>query len=200
MALFQLGLSQRTETAKHPYNFLQYYEFYTSFAKPLQEKIENMPKQAIYTLASRSGTLRAKEKFILGYKGQTKNELLTLIRDRFPLSEKDKRKENIPQIAIQKMHHIVELMDRKAFTPTEDQKEELYKLLDALRLQNTQSKIMNPSPCYESPLITRYASKEMLCDFFKGVKIHHMEEALGFTCSSPERAWIKYLKRSNHRA
>lgn len=123
-----------------PYNFLQYYEFYTSFAKPLQEKIENMPKQAVYTLASRTGTPRAKEKFILSYKGQTKNELLALIREKFPLSEKDKRKENVANVAIQKMNLLVELLERKSFSPTEEQKDELYKLLDTLRLQILRAK------------------------------------------------------------
>ncbi|MCH9630049.1 MAG: hypothetical protein S4CHLAM37_00410 [Chlamydiia bacterium] len=123
-----------------PYNFLQYFEFHSGFAKPLQERIENMPRQAIYTLASRNGTLKAKERFILGYRGQTKNELLTLIREKFPLSAKDKRKENVASGAIQRLHALTDLLERKTFTPTEEQKEELYRLLDALRLQILKAK------------------------------------------------------------
>ncbi|KAK5583325.1 hypothetical protein RB653_004917, partial [Dictyostelium firmibasis] len=36
-----------------PYNFLQYYEFYLQLPVPLQDKLEDIPRQAIYTLASR---------------------------------------------------------------------------------------------------------------------------------------------------
>ena len=123
-----------------PYNFLQYYKFHSEFAKPLQERIENMPRQAIYTLASRNGTLKAKERFILGYRGQTKNELLTLIREKFPLSDKDRRKENVASGALQRLHALIDLLNRKTFIPTDEQKDELYRLLDTLRLQILKAK------------------------------------------------------------
>lgn len=68
-----------------PYNFLQYYEFCEAMPKTLRPQIETMPRQAIYTLASREGSVSQKQKIIEDYKGQTKHELLILIRDVFPL-------------------------------------------------------------------------------------------------------------------
>ena len=77
-----------------PYNFLQYYEFYTLMPQALHPTIDQMPRQVIYTLASRSGPLERKEALVRSYKGQAKQELLSLIRQEFPLSEDDKRTPN----------------------------------------------------------------------------------------------------------
>lgn len=74
-----------------PYNFLQYYEFYLSLPQTLRPLIEVMPKQAIYTLASRDGDLEDKQSIVENYQGETKKELIQIIRETFPLSEKDKR-------------------------------------------------------------------------------------------------------------
>ncbi|MGK5594523.1 MAG: CT583 family protein [Parachlamydiaceae bacterium] len=74
-----------------PYNLLQYYEFYISLPKILQAKIEEMPRQAIYTLASREGPLEQKIQVVQSYLGQTKTELLQSIRELFPLKTMDKR-------------------------------------------------------------------------------------------------------------
>lgn len=77
-----------------PYNLLQYYEFYEASPKPLRFQIELMPRQAIYTLASRDGALDRKLAIVEKYRGETKAELLRLIREAFPLHERDKRKSN----------------------------------------------------------------------------------------------------------
>ncbi|HRW58676.1 MAG TPA: CT583 family protein [Chlamydiales bacterium] len=78
-----------------PYNFLQYYEFYSSMPKELHQKIDDMPRQAIYTLASREGEIGKKQEIVQQYQGQTKQEMLTLIRETFPLDETDKRFPNL---------------------------------------------------------------------------------------------------------
>src|ERR1700688_3342203 len=44
-----------------PYNFLQYYEFYSLISPAYHPKIDQMPRQAIYTLASRAGPLDQKQ-------------------------------------------------------------------------------------------------------------------------------------------
>ncbi len=77
-----------------PYNLLQYYEFYEASPKPLRFQIEVMPRQAIYTLASREGSLDRKLAIVEKYRGETKAELLHLIRQSFPLLDRDKRKRN----------------------------------------------------------------------------------------------------------
>lgn len=117
-----------------PYNFLQYYELYTALSESLQKCIDLMPKQVIYTLASRDGSLEKKEKFILGYQGETKNELLAQIRDLFPLDEEDLRKQKTPQKALQELNKLVTLFNKQSFKPTLEEKKEIFHLLDQLRL------------------------------------------------------------------
>lgn len=74
-----------------PYNLMQYYEFCEAMPKQLRPKIELMPRQAIYVLASREGDLEKKQQIVEKYQGETKNEVLILIRQLFPLADKDKR-------------------------------------------------------------------------------------------------------------
>lgn len=83
-----------------PYNFLQYYEFYTTVTPDLHSKIDQMPRQVIYSLASRTGPLEKKEEILKAYSGQPKKELLTLIRKEFPLGEEDRRAPNYVAHAI----------------------------------------------------------------------------------------------------
>ncbi len=77
-----------------PYNFLQYYEFYTLMPQALHPKIDQMPRQAVYTLASRNGPVEMKEEIVKEYAGQPKQELLKAIREKFPLNDDDKRLPN----------------------------------------------------------------------------------------------------------
>lgn len=86
-----------------PYNFLQYYEFYSMMPQTLHLKIDQMPRQAIYTLASRSGLLEEKEEIVKNYSGESKDDLLKIIRERFPLAEEDKR---IPHFGGQGISHL----------------------------------------------------------------------------------------------
>lgn len=78
-----------------PYNFLQYYEFYLTMPQTLRPMIELMPKQAVYTLASRDGAIEDKQIIIENYSGESKSELIKMIRETFPVSDKDKRKKSI---------------------------------------------------------------------------------------------------------
>ncbi|MCH9634340.1 MAG: hypothetical protein S4CHLAM7_10870 [Chlamydiae bacterium] len=78
-----------------PYNFLQYYEFYLTMPQTLRPMIELLPKQAVYTLASRDGAIEDKQIIIENYSGESKSELIKMIRETFPVSDKDKRKKSI---------------------------------------------------------------------------------------------------------
>ncbi len=51
---------------------MQYYKFYTFLPKELREKMDKMPRQVIYTLASRNGDVESKKDIIKTYQGQTK--------------------------------------------------------------------------------------------------------------------------------
>lgn len=116
-----------------PYNLMQYYEFHEALPKTLRPQIENMPRQAIYTLASREGDFEKKIEFIKNYMGQTKAELLVMIREFFPLSATDKRRENIVETAIHKLESVCRSLQRKEARPNKSQKQALLRLIDHLR-------------------------------------------------------------------
>lgn len=115
-----------------PYNFLQYYEFYLSLPSNLIPKLEEMPRQAIYTLASRDIPLEQKKEVLENYQGETKNELLDLIRNKFPLEDSDKRREDLANQASQLMHRLTRLLTLKRFKPTPSEREVLKKQLEEL--------------------------------------------------------------------
>jgi len=118
-----------------PYNFLQYYEFYMEMPQSLRPQIDSMPRQAIYTLASRSGELEKKEDIVKNYKGQPKQELLSIIRKLFPLCEKDRRQPNLAEQAIISLKRINSLITHSLFAPNNEQKDEISKILDQLKKQ-----------------------------------------------------------------
>lgn len=116
-----------------PYNFLQYYEFYEKLPKTLRPQIEAMPRQAVYTLASREAPIEKKQRFVEGYKGETKAELLIKIRELFPLEEADKRRQNFGDSTIQQLKRLSSLLERKNVKISRSQKAIIYDLLDNLR-------------------------------------------------------------------
>lgn len=117
-----------------PYNFLLYFEFYTSMTLELQKQIDVMPRQAIYTLASRQGSSEKKKKLIEKYNGETKQELLSQIRELFPLTEDDQRKENLSLQAIKTLSQLVNKLNRKSFKPSLEEAKNINSLLDQIRL------------------------------------------------------------------
>ena len=115
-----------------PYNFLQYYEFYTAMPLELHLKIDDMPRQAVYTLASRAGELDKKEEIVKNYKGESKQEILSLIRKKFPLDRDDKRLPNIANQSISSPTRLKDLLAHDLFDPSEKQKTKIYQLLEEL--------------------------------------------------------------------
>lgn len=115
-----------------PYNFLQYYEFYNAVSQDLRTQIEIMPRQAIYTLASRDAPLKDKQQIVKNYSGQTKAELLSLIRERFPLEDEDQRKQSIADSALQALKKVFNQLDRKNLKLTRKQKRQLNEILDEI--------------------------------------------------------------------
>ena len=87
-----------------PYNFLQYYELHLSLPHPLHAKLDEMPRQAVYSLASREGPLDQKQEIVANYQGEPKQELLNLIRQTFPLADCDKRAQNLGNFAISSLN------------------------------------------------------------------------------------------------
>ena len=84
-----------------PYNLMQYYEFCEAMPKQLRPQIELMPRQAIYVLATRAGSIKQKQGIVENYQGETKAEMLALIRQAFPLDHGDKRKQKFGPLLLQ---------------------------------------------------------------------------------------------------
>lgn len=115
-----------------PYNFLQYYELYTALPHALHPKLDEMPRQAVYSLASRNGPQEQKEQIVQNYNGEPKQELLKLIRDAFPLSESDRRAQDLAEIAIGSLRRLYSQLSAVSFSPTRKQKEQLLHAINEL--------------------------------------------------------------------
>ncbi|NGX28859.1 MAG: hypothetical protein K940chlam1_01047 [Candidatus Anoxychlamydiales bacterium] len=116
-----------------PYNFLQYYDFYMDLPANLRPQVDSMPRQAIYTLASRDGDLDKKKDIVKNYQGQPKQELLSIIRKLFPLSEEDKRQANIAEQAITTLKRLKSLMMHPLFKPNDEQKKQILQIIGKLK-------------------------------------------------------------------
>jgi hypothetical protein len=111
-----------------PYNFLQYYELYRNIPKPLSEKLDEMPRQIAYALASRAGSVEQKIDLIQNYTGQSKEEMMTSIRKLFPLAIEDKRAHDPIRAIADNLKRIERQMRDSSFSPSEEQKEGLKKI------------------------------------------------------------------------
>jgi hypothetical protein len=116
-----------------PYNFLQYYELYTALPEKLHSKLDEMPRQAVYSLASRNGDQQQKQGIIQSYHGQPKQELLKLIRETFPLAENDRRAQNLTDIAISNLRRLQSQLSTHTFSPSPKQKTQLLQILKELK-------------------------------------------------------------------
>lgn len=112
-----------------PYNFMQYYELYHSLPKKLQGIVDEMPRQAIYSLSSRSIPHEKKEAFVEEYKGESKTELLEKLRTAYPLAKKDKRSPNRSKGVLEALKRAVKGVRNERFIPTDDEKKEISQLV-----------------------------------------------------------------------
>lgn len=104
-----------------PYNFLQYYELYHALPQALSGKLDEMPKQIAYILASRQGALPKKEEILRNYVGQSKQELLHAIRESFPLSQGDKRSSNPFDQALRTLQKLESQLSSSSHKPSPNQ-------------------------------------------------------------------------------
>lgn len=116
-----------------PYNFLQYYELYFSVPKILQDKVDSMPRQAIYTLATRNCPKEEKEEIIKNYHGESKKELLRMIREKFPLAQKDKRAPSISEQIIKDLLRIEKELFNPLYMPSKEQKLRIREVLRSIQ-------------------------------------------------------------------
>lgn len=116
-----------------PYNFLQYYEFHQALSLPLRLRLEEMPRQAVYTLASRNAPIEQKLQLVSSYKGETKAALLETIRQKFPLEKSDNRRIDYAQKAFLELKKSVSLLEQPEATLSAAQKKAFKKLLEELQ-------------------------------------------------------------------
>lgn len=116
-----------------PYNLMQYYDFYESLPRQLRPQVELMPRQAVYVLASRAGSHEQKEEIVKNYKGETKVEVLSLIRQTFPLAQTDKRQQEIGETILSTLVKIVKQIEGKKFSINASQKKRIQSLLQQIK-------------------------------------------------------------------
>jgi len=114
-----------------PYNFLQYYELYIALPQLLHIKLDSMPRQAVYTLASRAGPLEIKREIIENYQGECKQELMLLIRQKFPLSRDDKRSQDLATFTINYLNKLYKEINQTSFSPSVKQKKMIQNILNS---------------------------------------------------------------------
>ena len=129
---FTFWLIQTYGNRQTPYNFLQYFELHQQLPKALLPKLEEMPRQAAYTLASRNGSLEQKETIIRRYQGETKELLLEQIRKEFPLSIKDKRAKDPNITFIKSLQKLAEFMENNSVSLSTPQKKTVQEILQSL--------------------------------------------------------------------
>lgn len=116
-----------------PYNLMQYYEFCEAMPKQLRPKIEMIPRQAVYVLASRDGELEKKQEIVENYRGETKNEMLVLIRQIFPLNQRDKRQQKIGNGLIKGLQSLYQQLQESSQELTILQKNQALTLLQQMQ-------------------------------------------------------------------
>jgi hypothetical protein len=116
-----------------PYNFLQYYELHCALPHHLHTKLDQMPRQAVYSLASREGDREQKVQIIQNYEGAPKQKLLELIRQTFPLAHNDRRAQDTAELVLKDLRRIQTHCMSERFSPSSLQKTQLLQLLDELK-------------------------------------------------------------------
>jgi hypothetical protein len=113
-----------------PYNLMQYYEFCEAMPKQLRSQIEMMPRQSIYVLATRVGSLERKRQIVESYQGETKDEMLEIIRKAFPLEQADKRQHSIGHVLLKEAKKLYQKAESSSLSFTSLEKKQLIKVLN----------------------------------------------------------------------
>jgi hypothetical protein len=132
---FTFWLIQTYGNRQTPYNFLQYFELYQQLPQSLLPKLDEMPRQAAYTLASRLGPFPLKEEIIKNYNGETKQVLLEYIRKSFPLSSQDKRAQDLGSTLIKSLQKISIFLSQNPLQLSNTQRKKAEELLNTLQQQ-----------------------------------------------------------------
>lgn len=107
--LDQLFTSRRTA-----YNILNYYDFYMELPTiELKSELKKLPLKVAYCLSSRQAPLSQKMEIIKSYAGEKPEDTLLMIKERFPIDEKDKRRKDPNKILIKKTRGLLEMIQKR---------------------------------------------------------------------------------------
>jgi hypothetical protein len=112
-----------------PYNLMQYYEFCEAMPKQLRPQIEWMPRQAVYVLASREGSLKKKQEIVENYQGETKQEVIAWIRQVFPLDHEDQRQQKSGKSLIHGLQRLYQQLTQAPHKMSRAEKNQVLTLL-----------------------------------------------------------------------
>ncbi|MBI5274141.1 MAG: CT583 family protein [Chlamydiales bacterium] len=111
--LFTKWITFAFGSIKTAYNALAFYELYQELPDDqLKQKLKSMPAKTSYMLASRKGDVKDKISVIESYAGQTHDEIIETIQEKFPLKEDDKRKSEQQERMIKKIATITNYLTR----------------------------------------------------------------------------------------
>lgn len=116
-----------------PYSMLRYYEFYQSAPRDARALIENMPKKAIYLLASRDGDYDKKMEIVQNHAKTAQSDLVLLIRETFPVEAENKKRTPVNTATISIIERACKKLENRSQYITDDDRLEIQKII--LRLQ-----------------------------------------------------------------
>lgn len=129
---FTLWLLSTYGNRQTPYNFLHYYEFHNQVPGDLRPQLERMPRQAVYTLASRQGDSTEKEALVRSYAGESKAEMLGKIREAFPLDKGDRRRADLGESVLKQLNQVHTRLAKPKARVAKRQKTRIQELLNRL--------------------------------------------------------------------
>jgi hypothetical protein len=128
--LDQLFTSRRTA-----YNVLNYYEFYMELPTiELKSELKKMPLKVAYCLSSRQAPLEQKVDIIKSYAGEKPEDTLLVIKERFPVDEKDKRRKDPNKLLLKKLDQMLQTVQRRKQYFSQEVVQELLQVKNRMRL------------------------------------------------------------------
>lgn len=126
---FSAWLAASYGNRQTPYNFMLYYTFSMALPEELRSKVDTIPRQVIYTLASREASMEEKREIVEAYAGETKQEMLDRIRARFPLGSNDRRKPEHGQSIYMQLTKLYYAYKQAKEALDDEKKKEIFQLL-----------------------------------------------------------------------
>lgn len=111
---FTKWLDQLFSSRRTAYNVLNYYEFYMQLPTiELKSELKKMPLKVAYCLSSRQAPLEQKVEIIQSYAGEKPENTLLIIKERFPIDEKDRRRKDPNKILLKRASNLLETIYRR---------------------------------------------------------------------------------------